>query len=226
MSMSNGAPTPTEIDTQLANLYDQSHSIAARIESAENTIRWAAGARRDSYTRRWTKTLDECLEATDLLPWDAKDHAEALADRTAALFDLDANLTATAVLNAQYTGWTRFFVVPGGHIHQSMSCSTCNNGVEPTRFGWLPQLSGQSEAEAVAEQGPLLCTVCFPSAPVEWTNGREVEAQARKDARCPGSGKYVPAATGRAASRYVRCPDCGKSGARTGTGLVRAHKPK
>lgn len=73
-------------------------------------------------------------------------------------------------LQAEYRAdpWPRFFFVVSsahGHIHSSMSCSTCR---PTTGFAWQPQLSGLTEADAVAALGPKLCSVCYPSAPVEW----------------------------------------------------------
>jgi len=132
-----------------------------------------------------------------------------------------------APLNAEFDAkrWSRFFLVQGGHIHSSMSCSSCNKMGQLTRFGWLPELSGLTEADAVAAHGAILCTVCFPSAPVEWTNGHEEAAAAKRAAQCPGSGKYVAAEPGKR-SRYVGCPECDHFGARTANGYVRAHKPK
>lgn len=88
-----------------------------------------------------------------------------------------------------YTGWSRFFLVrnTNGHIHSSMECSTC---YETTQFWALPQLSGMTEADAVEDQGMILCSVCFPSAPSEWTTGvskatlaERAARQAEKDAR-------------------------------------------
>ncbi len=69
---------------------------------------------------------------------------------------------------ANYKGWQRFFMVPGGHIHASTGCHSLRI---TTLITWLPELSGETEAEAVAEHGAMLCTKCFPSAPVEWTIG-------------------------------------------------------
>jgi hypothetical protein len=74
--------------------------------------------------------------------------------------------------NANYGGWSRFFLVRGGHIHSSLSCPTCNRNGSMTIFQWLTDLSGLTEGDAVAEYGAVLCTVCFPSAPVEYTNGK------------------------------------------------------
>lgn len=75
--------------------------------------------------------------------------------------------------------WSRFFLVlnNNGHIHSSTSCSTC---FITTDFGWLPELSGLTEADAVEQQGEILCSVCFPSAPVAWTSGT---SKASKDAK-------------------------------------------
>ena len=78
--------------------------------------------------------------------------------------------------------WSRFFLVlnSNGHIHRDTSCSTC---FITTEFGWLPNLSGLTEADAVADQGEILCSVCFPSAPVEWTNGTSNNDKASKAER-------------------------------------------
>ena len=75
----------------------------------------------------------------------------------------------------EYDGWSRFFAVPGGHIHSSMNCSTCNrvtnqSGQTFTAFAWLPALSGLTAADAIAAHGHALCSVCFPNAPVSDTN--------------------------------------------------------
>lgn len=64
--------------------------------------------------------------------------------------------------------WSRYYRVDrtGGHIHRHMLCSTCG---PRTRFRWLIELAAKSEQEMIAELGAdawLLCTVCFPDAPV------------------------------------------------------------
>jgi hypothetical protein len=108
-------------------------------------------------------------------PWEADRFAESLAsldEREAQLTELEFQARE---LEATYTGWSRFFLVTSssGHIHSSTHCSTCRL---TTRYGWLPELSGKDEATAVAELGPTLCSVCFPSAPVEWTAGKKITA--------------------------------------------------
>lgn len=85
--------------------------------------------------------------------------------------ETDEKEAAYEEANSRYEGWNRFYGVVGGHIHSSMTCHSCNKGERPTEFVWLPQLSGSSSDEAVAEQGATLCTHCFPDAPVEQTTG-------------------------------------------------------
>lgn len=115
----------------------------------------------------------------------AKKKAEVHAKQiTRAEEHLEETAKAYDEAEAQYDGWSRFFLVPEGHIHSSMNCSTCNNGQTMTRFGWLPELSGLNEEDAVKDQGAILCTVCFPSAPVEWTSGNSKS----EDDVCPGTG--------------------------------------
>ena len=95
-------------------------------------------------------------------------------------------------MEALYTGWSRFFVVTSsqGHIHSSMTCSSC---YRTTTYGWLPELSGDSEAEAVATHGPALCTVCFPSAPVEDTGLKITQSRAQELAWSPDRQEKIAA---------------------------------
>lgn len=89
-----------------------------------------------------------------------------------------------AVLHSAYAEhrWSRFFLVQAsnGHVHRSLNCHTT---YATTQWAWLPQLSGLTEAEAVADQGEILCSVCFPSAPVAWTTGTSKADQAAKAER-------------------------------------------
>ena len=82
-------------------------------------------------------------------------------------------------MEAQYTGWSRFFLVTSsaGHIHRSMHCATCFSS---TGYGWLPELSGLTEAEAVEAHGPALCSVCFSSAPIEDTGYKITASRAQE----------------------------------------------
>ncbi|WIC90199.1 hypothetical protein SEA_VROOMVROOM_49 [Arthrobacter phage VroomVroom] len=85
--------------------------------------------------------------------------------------------------------WSRYVVVPGGHVHRP-ECSTLYP--RTVRF-WLPSFSGADEAELVEAAGDHACTVCFPSAPtnrpttipllVEEREAREAEAREKAQKR-------------------------------------------
>ena len=98
-------------------------------------------------------------------------HTAAPADIDARMVDLlverariDAELAAIEAEFRSRGGWTRAYVVPGGHAHTSTACSTC---YPTTRFALVPRMSGMDEAEVVEAAGERACTVCFPSAPVD-----------------------------------------------------------
>ena len=82
----------------------------------------------------------------------------------------------------EYTGWSRFYLVraSNGHIHSSMSCTTC---FPTTEYGWLVDVSGLTEAEAVAAHGERLCTICYPSAPSAWTDADAYYARLSREGR-------------------------------------------
>lgn len=153
-------------------------------------------------------------------------YAEYLTEARTALEAATARLETH---EASYAGWARFWCVPNGHIHRSRNCSTCNHNGRSTAFYLAHEVSGMDEAAAVAAQGPVLCTTCFPSAPTEWTNGLDEAAKAKKAAQCAGSGKYMdnalPHRTGFYSGNWATCPDCkGQITITTGYKL-RAHKP-
>lgn len=110
-----------------------------------------------------------------LAPHEIEQTRKRIAQRDELNNELNDLLDKGAELESHYTGWSRFFLVTSspGHVHSSMHCSTCR---VTTKFGWLPELSGKDEATAVRELGPTLCSVCFPSAPVEWTAGKKITA--------------------------------------------------
>ena len=118
-------------------------------------------------------------------------------------------------------GWSRFFTVPGGHVHSGQRCVGGSIRVR-TALGWNPELSGQSEADALAHFGALghlLCTHCFPTAPVITTPASAP--------RCPGSGQAYRPGTRR--HRHPNgtgeCPECGTRRPLTPSGYLRAHPP-
>jgi hypothetical protein len=90
---------------------------------------------------------------------------------------LDEAQAALDDLTPLYGGWSRFTIVPGGHIHTWDGCHTLR---WTTDVRWLPELSGLTEADAVEAHGEILCSHCFPTAPVAWTNGQSKQSIADK----------------------------------------------
>lgn len=121
----------------------------------------------------------------------------------------------------QVRRWSRFFLVTSssGHIHSSMCCSTCNKGRKATTFALLPELSGKDEKAAVDKLGPALCSVCFPSAPVEFVENAKVDKKLAEILRTKGSEAFdeaLKAANERAAKRAKNsCPMAGKKAPRS-----------
>lgn len=206
--------TPVEIDTALAEIYGRYYAVQDKVEQHLKWIRdlkdgiakFQAGDPR--YSTYSPKRLAEL-----------EDKYEALLEQAQVI------LNETLPYESEYRRrpWTRFFLVQnnGGHIHSSMNCSTCNKRGQATRFGWLPNLSGQTEPEAVAAHGAILCTVCYPSAPVEWTDRRD-------DSVCTGSGDSYdpeqPKRTGYYSGNWGTCKGCGTRQTVSKTGRIRKHK--
>lgn len=164
--------TPVEIDTALAAIYVdiytarfESYRAADALADAEQRVADAAAGRRVSCTYRPSQIDDMRARAAA-----AHDKVVEQTDRTVPY---DAEFDRRG-------GWTRAFLVVTsgkGHIHRSMTCSTC---YPTTEFAWLPDMSGSDEATIVTAAGADACTVCYPSAPVETAGPRTVFSAAEK----------------------------------------------
>jgi hypothetical protein len=98
--------------------------------------------------------------------------------------ELDARKAELSDARAKYGGWTRYFLVTNhdGHIHNTLNCSTCNRGrYRDTSFAWLTELSGLDYEAAVEEYGKILCSVCFPDAPTDYTEGTNIKEAHEKE---------------------------------------------
>jgi len=98
---------------------------------------------------------------------------------------------ALAALDAEYTGWTRAFLVTNsnGHVHSSMNCSTCNRNGKATTFAWVTDFSDHDEAQIVAAAGWRACTVCYPTAPVVGMTAKAAKAALPSTIKNDGSIK-------------------------------------
>jgi hypothetical protein len=165
--------TPVEIDTEIAKLSVPLHRAQVKLAWLQSTDFRNRIIGTDAQIAEQQAKIDEALDA--IAPFDAE--------------------------FVRRGGWSRFFLVTNnnGHIHRTQACSTT---YATTQWAWLPQLSGQTEAEAVEDQGEILCSVCFPSAPSAWTNGvskrtkeeREQRAaeKAQRDAKKAEKGITAP----------------------------------
>lgn len=251
MSTNSTATTYTKAqakahDAKLAEAAATLYTAQVRANNAANDIHRAAGdterrlGRGRSSELTWTMTLADATTAAEavaggnveslgpIAAWRLERAPQRAADALAAhKAARDAVTAARAVVEQleevwlTHGQWSRFFVVQGGHIHSSTMCHSLRL---TTRIGWLPDLSGESEADAVAAYGTVLCSKCFPSAPVEWTT----KAPKPLDpSECPGSRKYVPGANLRLCSPRGTCPECGQHVSVTSTAKARKHdRPK
>lgn len=178
---------------------------------AERNLGWAQDSLRrlvDRETgwgraRAWGKTYAQALaEVTELAAdtsednrWKARRAQEELNDLAEAQAALAAAEEAEATQAALWTAhgmWPRYSIVPGGHIHTNgRACHTLR---PTTDVRWAHPVSGDTVADAIEVYGDVLCTHCFPEAPVANCGGKvatdeqgnpltKAEAQAIKDAR-------------------------------------------
>lgn len=223
--------TPVQVDTALAELAEQQARAQGRINGLGDAIRRALGHKATYVTRtrkQWPTSLEDAIAQARALPAEREARtywagpAELLTEFDAATAALDAITARMQPLEAQYQArrWARFFLVQNndGHIHRERDCSTCYS---TTSFVWLPQLSGCDEAAAVAVHGPMLCSVCFPSAKPEWRAGKV------KPAGCSGSGLEPVQGTVRrhGMSVWGQCGSCGENQTVTVRGVLRKHNP-
>lgn len=190
-------------DLKLVELIDIKRAASTKLGYAADSMRHTAGDRQTGWgrDRKWGMKLDEVvaklqhLAATDD-SYIGRQAGEALAKYQGALEVYKAAERAVQVQSHEWHDhgmWTRFLAVVGGHIHNDEGCHTVRM---TTLTYWLPELSGDTEADAVEAYGEVLCSHCYPSAPVAWQNGKlltgpdgkpmtkaeQAAAQAAKDA--------------------------------------------
>jgi hypothetical protein len=144
--------TPAEIDAQIAK-----HDAAA--SAAFDAIMKA------------NKRIDDVAKAGDRYygPLTADDEIakqRALIEKVTPMHR--AALAAAVPLVTEYRrrgGWTRWYLVEGGHLHYDVSGSRCSR-IPSTSHYWMTDHSGRSAAEMIELAGDRVCTTCFPDAPV------------------------------------------------------------
>lgn len=215
---------PRETDTTLAAIYkrrtDANHALDRALDEAHRVVGDWKHAR--SQWRRGDADVEADVRKLAGInasaPWTIYDPTKIVSRIDAARAELDQCDVDQRPLDDRYNAapWSRFFIVTSsnGHIHSSMYCSTCR---PTTGFGWLSELSGLTEVDAVAAHGPLLCTVCFPLAPIEWTIGRP------KATYCIGTPDPGSEPRRVGMNTYRRCT-CGYTAIVNANGTLRKHK--
>lgn len=167
--------SPTEVDDLFADVYDEEGRLYGLRAAACERVFDAAGARKDYNRSRWGTWNMTFAEALETVRAKAGESPEGSAGRAlAGLTKIDQDLQALAdgpesTLIRVYEmrgSWRRAYLVTDGHVHKTRQCSSCNNGIERTKFSWMTQYSGMSEEEIVKAAGERACTICYPSAPV------------------------------------------------------------
>lgn len=135
------------------------------IQSKFNSKKYNPQTRKNEYTEDPSKVLAEALQRTDLYSSEQK----IVDDWKKYEREDNKNAVLKSKLERAFRkrgGWNRAYLVPDGHLHKSMDCSTCNKGEAPTQFQFMTDHSGKSENEIVGEAGYRACTTCYPSAPI------------------------------------------------------------
>lgn len=218
-----------ETDKALADIHGQINALNAQIDARMDSAHTHAGDRKDyrGRSRKGTwrmddaEVIDRIVNGEIITPQYLDKARRFLAERDAMIEQrdaLEADATDLEILHSQHR-WARFFLVPGGHIHSGTQCAGGTIRIT-TSVGWLPDLSGKPIADAVAAHGTILCTHCFPTAPVEWRVGPpKVEDPSKCESQNLGGDRSV-------AYRRRRgvCGDCGAQVTLTLIGNVRKHK--
>lgn len=102
-----------------------------------------------------------------------------------------------------FPGWSRVWVVPGGHCHRSRTCHSLyadTTTILAPRDILKRDLSGATEEEIVAAVGERACTFCYPSAPVDRPSTIVLpDEDAKMKARAEREAKRQAAAAAKAA---------------------------
>jgi len=169
--------TPVEVDTELNDAMYAAEMAQRKLEYAISSAERATGLP----SRRWNEppyqreqileALQRSVDSPEAADWQVNMARRSLEAITSAEVVVDAHRVKIAAYNAEWERrgrWSRAFLVTGGdgHVHSSMSCSTCNRGDRPTQFQFMTEFSGNDEADIVTAAGWRACTVCYPSAPV------------------------------------------------------------
>lgn len=215
MTLGGGADlttqAPVDIDTQLADIYEEIAKLRVPMQWRQND------AERKRVAVERVKENGERYEGQlDYLEREAEQAEDEVAEMQAAV---DAKAFEAFPFEAEYRhrgGWPRAYLATsaGGHVHRDMRCSTCNNGMTPTRFAWLVDYSGMDDETIIEAAGADCCTVCWPDAPTDSLNRprtmfskdekqKQADREAREQKRIEAAQKKIAAGLTADGSEFV-----------------------
>lgn len=180
--------TPAEVD----NILVGAMQVASRAEQMIDAMTDSNDKRKVSLESALDAIAKYSLSDSEKAYWEGRvskvqaeiaKGEEIIAEHTPKLAEANATQKECNAEYARRNGWSRFWIVinSNGHIHTSMNCTTC---FPTTQYGWLPNLSGSTDAEVVELAGMSACTICFPDAPVDTRNRpSKIEDPEKKAAR-------------------------------------------
>lgn len=143
---------PVAIDTEIARINKEIAGHELVIERSENNAeRWSKSHMADYYADRIAEAKTDAEEARK------------------AVIRLHVEAEPLHVEFERRGGWTRWYLVEDGHLHNDVSAWRCSR-IATTSHYWMVELSGKDEEEVIELAGERVCTTCFPAAPVSVLN--------------------------------------------------------
>lgn len=143
--------TPAEIDTEICRLYTEREQRGLRLTALRRMLGQAQGKEAGygvAYRGPSAAQLREQIALTE----------REMGDLIAAELPLGGEFIRRG-------GWTRWYLVPDGHLHYDISGGRCSR-IPTTDHYWMTEYSGRSADEMIELAGDRVCTTCFPDAPV------------------------------------------------------------
>lgn len=247
--------TPIEFDTALYGVHIELAKAQNRLDMAFTVLHRTLGHTRKSRKDPWTvkqsvtaqpiyatdkDSLKLAIDMVDTINQEGttpatyrtlSDDVDMVIKYALEVAELELEINKYDEIYISRGGWSRYFSTEGTnfHFHDKLNCSSCHKNGIKTRLNWNPELSGATEKEAVDKLGPRMCTICYPSAPVEWTNGEVIDPTKCAGKPVDGSvGEWRVSYTWNSSTRtrYGTCDACGIKTTVNERGEMRKHKVK
>jgi hypothetical protein len=149
--MDTATATPAEIDIEICRLENIMSASGQRLVSLRRDFGEAKTQAAGYGATRRVRSIEEItadIEATEKIRFATHHQLSPLYDEF-----------------IRRGGWTRWYLVPNGHLHYDVSGDRCSR-IPTTEHYWMTDHSGRSADEMIELAGDRVCTTCFPDAPV------------------------------------------------------------